>query len=53
MAQYKDKYPKHNIDRKMKKFINGRWGKNAAHYIRIGYEAGAKAMFEMLKKEEG
>ena len=46
--QYIDMYPKHNMDRKLKKFLKGRWGDNAASYIRIGYEEGAKAMFELL-----
>ena len=50
--EYTDMYPKHNMDRKLKKFLKGKWGNNAAQYIRIGYEEGAKAMFEMLKKQK-
>ena len=47
-----NQFPKHHLDRHFKEFIKGKWGPNAAIYIKIGYEEAARFIFEQLNKPQ-
>lgn len=43
-------FPKHKLDRVFKEMFGDRYGKNALAYIRIGWDAAAKFMFDEMNK---
>lgn len=44
-------FPKHKLDKVFKEQFGDRYGDNAKYYIRIGWNAAAKYMFDLMNQD--